>query len=98
MEDSISEDSSTVKVQPVKTPMPGQPQYFAPSVDVRTGKSREFVPKQMFKVAQPISEKTKPDEDTDSRLRAMEQALTQFLKSTLLSRKSKTIQRAAGCS
>ncbi len=31
-------------------------------------------------MAQPISEKTKPDADTDSRLQAIEQALSRFLK------------------
>ena len=64
----------------MKTPMPGQPQYFAPSGDVRAGKTKEFVPKQMFKVAQPISEMLKPDVDAGVKLQAKEQVFSQFLK------------------
>jgi len=52
-EDSASEDSAGVQVHlPLKTPVPGGPQFFARSLeaDTRAGKAREYVPKQMFKV------------------------------------------------
>ena len=81
LEDSTSEDSAGVNL-PVKTPMPGGPQFFARSLeaDTRAGKTKEFVPKQMFKVAQPISEMLKPDEDAGAKLQAKEQVFTRFLK------------------
>ena len=47
-EDSASEDSEVAQVQlPVKTPMPGQPQYFAQPLDARTLKTKEFVSKKV---------------------------------------------------
>ena len=71
-EDSASEDSTVLVHLP----------FFARSLeaDTRAGKTKEFVPKQMFKVTQPISEVSKPTEDADSRSLAKEQVFTQFLK------------------
>jgi len=81
LEDSTSEDSAGVNL-PVKTPVPGGPQFFARSLeaDTRAGKAKEFVPKQMFKVQQPISGVAKPVEDEDPGPLAKEQVFTRFLK------------------